>query len=191
MVRGSPKFGFFRQALPIVWFGACILGFAWLTTYELTPGKATPACTKLASGANGYTLAVYIHPLCPCSGATLAELQKLLNDCDQVSARVYFVKHEALSYDLQKTRIWQSAAALPRTELIVDAKGESCRSMKVETSGQTILADKDGQVLFAGGITGARGHIGNNLGSQAVRNLVNGSSQSVRRTPVFGCAIFN
>jgi hypothetical protein len=45
--------------------------------------------------------------------------------------------------------------------------------------------------MFQGGITGARGHEGDNAGQAAVIELVAGGRPSVRQTRVFGCALGN
>jgi hypothetical protein len=51
------------------------------------------------------------------------------------------------------------------------------------------LYDGSGKLVFQGGITGSRGHVGDNNGAEAVLAFVNSKAVSVRVTPVFGCAI--
>ena len=48
-----------------------------------------------------------------------------------------------------------------------------------------------GELLFSGGITGSRGHAGQNSGEDAVIALVNGHSLPLTHSHVFGCDLFN
>jgi hypothetical protein len=45
--------------------------------------------------------------------------------------------------------------------------------------------------LFKGGITASRGHSGDNLGRDAVIDLVTSGVASASSTPVFGCSLQN
>ena len=47
------------------------------------------------------------------------------------------------------------------------------------------------RLLFSGGITVARGHAGDNTGRGAIEELIDGETAVSRRTPVFGCALYN
>lgn len=179
-----------RGALAVVWFGACTAGFSLLSQYALTPGKAAPSGGRLAAPRDGYLLSVFIHPLCPCSQATLSEMAVLLGQCPSLSAELHFVKHHKLTYRVQDTALWQEAIRLPRTRLVVDADGGRASSLGAATSGQAFLADKNGDMIFSGGITGARGHAGDNMGSRTIRELAGGGSRSATN-PVFGCPLFD
>jgi hypothetical protein len=44
--------------------------------------------------------------------------------------------------------------------------------------------------MFSGGITGSRGHSGDNAGRSAIVSLVNGESTETAETFVFGCSLF-
>ena len=50
--------------------------------------------------------------------------------------------------------------------------------------------DARGALLFSGGITGARGHAGDNAGRRAIVALLNRSPARSRATNVFGCSLF-
>jgi hypothetical protein len=58
------------------------------------------------------------------------------------------------------------------------------------TSGQTVLYDNEGALLFSGGITGARGHAGDNAGRTSLVELLNRGAAGRSRTSVFGCPLF-
>ena len=57
------------------------------------------------------------------------------------------------------------------------------------TSGQTLLFDRDGDLIFSGGITGGRGHSGDNAGRDAIVSLVESGESTLDETPVFGCSL--
>lgn len=180
-----------RTVLLAAWFILSLAGFAGLSIYELTPGKGSAVQAHLPSTSTRYLATVFVHPLCPCSEATLAELASLLTSCPELSAELYFVKHESLDYQLQESRLWKLASAFPRTKLIVDDSGHRAKALGAATSGQTFISDASGGMVFAGGITGARGHIGANIGSSRVERAVKGNLVKQESTPVFGCPIFN
>ena len=57
------------------------------------------------------------------------------------------------------------------------------------TSGQVFLYGTSGELLFSGGITGSRGHEGDNAGRDAVESLLD-RRNAPAHTPVFGCSLF-
>ena len=56
------------------------------------------------------------------------------------------------------------------------------------TSGHALLFDRDGRLLFRGGITPARGHEGDNFGASAIAARLAGRPARAE-APVFGCPI--
>jgi len=60
-----------------------------------------------------------------------------------------------------------------------------------ETSGQTLLYDERGTLAFSGGITGSRGHAGDNAGRASLLALINRSDADRRGSSVFGCPLFS
>ncbi len=63
-----------------------------------------------------------------------------------------------------------------------------------QTSGQVFLYDKSGDLMFQGGMTSSRGHVGDNDGLNALLGIIIGSMPAHARpahAPVFGCAIYS
>ena len=60
-----------------------------------------------------------------------------------------------------------------------------------ETSGYVLLYDTHGKLLFKGGITGSRGHAGDNAGESAIVALLEGEKPVLTRTKVYGCSLLN
>jgi hypothetical protein len=108
-----------------------------------------------------------------------------------LSAYVLFLKPSGFSDGWEKTDLWQSAAGIPGVKPIVDDDGVEARRFHATTSGQTVLYDAEGRLLFSGGITLARGHAGDNAGRSAIVSLVNAKIAEQAETPVFGCPLFD
>jgi len=73
----------------------------------------------------------------------------------------------------------------------VDVDGVEARRFGVATSGSTLLYDAAGNLLFLGGITGARGHSGDNAGMSAVLAGIRTGCADPDQTPVFGCSLLD
>jgi hypothetical protein len=72
---------------------------------------------------------------------------------------------------------------------VVDEGGREARRFGASVSGQTVVYDQGGRLRFAGGITGARGHAGDNAGRRQVMRQLASSAGAGGATPVFGCEL--
>jgi hypothetical protein len=109
----------------------------------------------------------------------------------RLTAYVLFLKPAEFSDNWEKTDLWQSAASIPGVRPIIDYDGVEASRFHATTSGQTVLYDAEGHLLFSGGITIARGHAGDNAGRSAIVSLVNAKVAEQTETPVFGCPLFD
>jgi hypothetical protein len=109
----------------------------------------------------------------------------------RLEAYVLFLKPAGFADDWEKTDLWQSAAGIKGVKPIVDYDGVEAHRFHAQTSGQTVLYDAEGRLLFSGGITVARGHAGDNAGRSAIVSLVNAKIAEKTETPVFGCPLFD
>jgi hypothetical protein len=71
-----------------------------------------------------------------------------------------------------------------------DDGGGEARAFGVATSGQTLLYDSRGALVFNGGITGSRGHAGDNAGRAALIALIGRAPTDRSGANVFGCPLF-
>lgn len=74
-------------------------------------------------------------------------------------------------------------------KMVDDVEGKEAARFGAETSGHVMLYDKASRLIFSGGITGARGRIGDNPGARAVIAHLMGNSNERAGSPTFGCLI--
>ena len=108
----------------------------------------------------------------------------------RVSANVVFVRPKGFAEDWEKTDLWTSAALIPGVTVSSDDDGSEARRFGSQTSGQVVVYGTNGRLLFSGGVTAARGHSGDNDGSNSIIARLTGNGLSVEQTPVFGCPLF-
>jgi hypothetical protein len=186
----------FLPALVVVWISALVVGFWRLSTYENKPGRAAsapqqwPVSAKLGLNSNTLTLVMLVHPKCPCTRASIAELARLLaRGHGKIRAYVLILSPREFSMDWAKTDLWSSASAIPDTTVLIDPDGQVAQVFGATTSGQTLVYEPGGRLVFSGGLTASRGHSGDNLGEDAIVDIVNGRKTDVRNTRVFGCPL--
>ena len=177
----------------ILWLCAVGAGLWILWSYENAPGNAGrspaswPVGTAIPRSAGHAALVMFAHPRCPCTRATIGELALLMTRCQGlVTAHVLFFKPADFADEWAKTDIWESAAAIPGVDVMCDAGGNDARRFHATTSGQTLLYDTKGRLIFRGGITGARGHSGDNAGRSLIVALLTRGSADRAETSVFG-----
>jgi hypothetical protein len=187
------------------WFLVCILWLvaagagAWVVAnYDSTPSASgeTPQQWPVASQVDFQhtepVLVMFAHPECPCTRASIGELNRLMAQCaGKVAAHVVFIEYDDLPKDGTQGALWKSAASIPGVQVRRDLEGHEARLFGAEASGYVVLYDSKGGLLFKGGITSARGHAGDNAGENAIIALLSGREAPLAQTPVFGCGLLD
>jgi hypothetical protein len=180
-----------------LWLFMIAVGVGALWSYESTPGSGAaapglwPAASRIKPDTHRATLVMLAHPHCPCTRASIGELARLMTQAQgRVTAYVLFVKPQGFSDEWVQSDLWESVAAIPGVTPVLDDGGTEADLFHAETSGQTVLYDAAGNLLFRGGITSARGHAGDNAGRTAIVSLLTSEEPEERDTPVFGCPLF-
>jgi hypothetical protein len=173
-----------------------VIGFLILAQEEFTPVKASPQVAIFPSNcafqlvADKPTLVLFAHPHCPCTRASLRELDGLLGQTqNRVSAIVVFTIPDGVSAGWEKGDLWNAALTIPGLRVIRDPGGREAHRFDVQGSGHVLLFASSGQLLFSGGITASRGHEGDNAGLTAVVSFILAGHAAVSQTPVFGCSL--
>lgn len=185
-----------RLVVPL-WLLLIAIGGTLLWRFETRPGPSVgpayrwPATSQLATQSNRPTLVIFAHPQCPCTRATLSELDRVLARVgDRVETHVVFVRPGGVAAGWEASDLWTAAKAIPGVQVEVDEHGAEAKRFGAVTSGHTLLYS-DGQLQFSGGITGARGHAGDNEGEDALVAFLTTGRSNRTSTPVFGCSLLN
>lgn len=186
-------------ALPfvgLVWLGIVGVGFGKVLNHEWMPGKpgAPPEVWPIESGIQrtpgGYTLVMAAHPRCPCTRASLGELAWVMaRHPGRTRAYVLFLSPPDASDAWTDTDLWRIAREIPGVVALADDEGRAAKRFGAFTSGQTMLYDPDGRLVFRGGLTASRGHSGESQGRDAVVSWIAGGPQRGSAAPVFGCSL--
>jgi hypothetical protein len=136
-------------------------------------------------------LLIFAHPGCPCTGATLGELEALLQEtATKAAVTIIFSTAPGADAASDETALSRRAETIPAVTVRRDIDGIEARRFGAKTSGFTLLYSADGQLLFRGGITDGRGHSGANIGRSAVTALLRGDRAETTSTYVYGCPLF-
>ena len=169
-----------------------------LLRYENKPGpvgktpETWPYDSHIARQSGHATLVMFAHPHCPCSSASVGELNRLLTRCQQPTAvHILFVRPNEVSDSWTETSLRKSAEAIPDADVQIDPASEEARRFGAVSSGYVALYSAEGHLLFSGGITDGRGHAGDNAGENVVVTLLNGYEAGLKHTPVYGCSLYS
>jgi len=77
----------------------------------------------------------------------------------------------------------------PTSRSPVMQEGAEAARFHATTSGYVLLYDVNGKLRFHGGITGSRGHSGDNAGRSAIEAILMGGLAETKQTFVFGCPL--
>jgi hypothetical protein len=181
----------------LLWGVVIAAGVLYLMNYAYTPGPQLGAAAiwpddaSLPRAEGRPTLVMFVHPRCPCSGASIEELHRLVvNSHESAVTLVVFVRPPGVDVGWEHARLWDQAASIPGVQLHVDSLGVDARRFGATTSGQTYLYDAAGHLLFRGGITSSRGHVGESLGRLALEQVFHGESPTCTSSSVYGCPLF-
>ena len=189
-----------KQILVLVasslWLCAIGTGFLFLLHYERIEGPRSraparwPEQTTLARTVDDYTLVLFIHPKCPCSEASLSELAVLVTRHPSLKSLVVFVKPDGVPAGWENSSNWEHAARIPGVRAIVDVGSKEAGLFGARTSGEILLYDRAGKLVFSGGITPGRGHEGDSPGLASIDALLSEDlGRRLKVAPVYGCPL--
>jgi hypothetical protein len=112
--------------------------------------KLFPRSSAVRLVSDKLTLVLFAHPHCPCTRASLHELDGLLAETqNRVSVTVVFTIPDGVPADWEQGDLWNSATRIPGVRVIRDQGGGEAHQFDVEGSGHA----PSGKLLFSGGIT--------------------------------------
>jgi hypothetical protein len=180
----------------LMWILVIVGGMRVLLRYETVSGSAGdppgvwPVTSRIQRIPGLPTIVVMGHPRCPCTRATIGELALIMTRLNnKVHGVVVFVRPQGTPDGWDDTDVRRSAAAIPSVTVMTDLDETEADLFNAQVSGQTMLYDTTGKLLFRGGITAARGHSGDNAGRSTIISFVTDGAAQPNRTPVYGCAL--
>jgi hypothetical protein len=165
--------------------------------FEFTPARRSgvsetwPQAADYQRGARG-TLVVFLHPQCPCSRATLSQLDRLRLAASEHDVTFHAIFSGDPEMEQEPSSLVKSARGLTGVATHLDSQSASARSFGALTSGEAYLYDAAGNLVYHGGLTPSRGH----EGSCPSLDFLNGwlrdkptSTAPALSGPVFGCEL--
>lgn len=186
----------------VTWIAALACALGLLTRYKLIAGAAAsteatwPEDTHLVAKPGIPTVLLFAHPRCPCTRASLTEFRELMSDFEgRVSATVVFMRPDGTPIAWEKSDTWKQANEIRGVTVLTDEGARETQRFGVKTSGHVVAYGPSGELIFAGGITASRGHVGENAQLAELRErLERVVTVHERRTasvmtsgPVYGC----
>ena len=112
------------------WAIGLVSGFSLIVSHNFATGNVSsapiewPDGINLESDANHPTLLVFIHPQCPCSSATIGELERLLADVNQqVKCTILMVCPSDHVDQWMKSKNTERSKSIEGVQIVVDVDG--------------------------------------------------------------------
>lgn len=174
-----------------------IVGVRVLLAFDHAPGAVRAVPTRWPSGsvinppAARPQLVVFVHPFCSCTVASINELARLLarQTPEHPAPAIEFFFYRPRKSEWGANTLWEKTEQLPGAHARWDDDGSEARRFGARTSGYALLYSPRGELLFQGGLTGARGHEGDNYGIERLAASLGSGQPASKPTPVFGCAL--
>lgn len=187
-----------------LWTVAILGAVFGLGAYKLQPGASPadsperwPEGTVLRREPGRATVVMLAHPHCPCTRASVGELAALMSRLGpRAIAFALFVTPSEMPAGWERTDTWEAASAIPGVTVVADRDGELAERFGATTSGHTVVYAAGGRLLFRGGITPGRGHMGDSEGRSRIVALLDPrpgpgepGAEPLAEAPTFGCAL--
>lgn len=178
----------------VLWSAAVIAGIQRIWSYESTPGEQSsvpatwPGSSLVSVDRERATVTMFVHPLCSCTRASLIELREALDTMDRSPAVwIVLMSPQGIVKDWNEHTA-AIAQRVPEATIVTDKEGKEANMFGASTSGHVVLYGRDGRLMFSGGITAGRGHVGVNQGRRDVIAAVRGGDRG-HEHPIFGCGL--
>lgn len=179
------------------WMALCATGMWQLSAHAAGPGASGPVMTQLTSDVavqlhwshEQNLLVLAAHPQCPCLAASLDELDAVLATDATMTVRILVFEPSV------RQPGWDASArdllfgGWPNGTVVIDKDGKLAAKLGATTSGHISLFQCNGDLSFAGGITGSRGHRGDNQNRRALQQALSSPADEPCRTLVYGCPL--
>lgn len=178
----------------VLWGAAVVVGIQRIWSYESTPGEPSsvpaiwPGSSLVSVDRERATVMMFVHPLCSCTRASLIELRETLDTMNRAPAVwIVLLSPQGIVEDWNE-HTSAIARRIPEATIVTDVEGKAAHEFGASTSGHVVAYDRDGSLMFSGGITEGRGHVGNNRGRRDLIAALRGGDRA-HEHPIFGCGL--
>lgn len=148
----------FSLALCGLWMAGLVVAIGAMSAHKATPRAAVqpyienwPTASRLVRDGRSPTLIMFAHPYCECTRASLAELRELMPRLEgKVRSYILFAQSEGKPAARSENRIL--AESIRGVTVVDDEAAREADRFGATTSGQVMLYDTGGRILFSGGI---------------------------------------
>jgi hypothetical protein len=176
-----------------------LAGMWVLTRFDQTAGpvgaapEGWPASSAIKRLNDRPEILVFAHPFCSCTDATLDELAQLSmrRKPGAATPAIKVLFYRPRKSDWVANDLWKKAQSLEGASVAWDDEGLEARRFGARTSGTTLIYSPEGKLLFRGGVTGSRGHQGDNFGLDSLTESLASNRPTHLASRVFGCALGN
>ena len=183
-------------SITVIWLTLFATAYYVLLQYDFKSSDSKlskiPRATQLPISKQGPTLIAFLHAKCPCSRASINEIDRLLTSHGKDLKTIFvFSKEKDLELAwIQESELYKKAQKMS-VEIIIDPNNSEAKVFKAQTSGKVFLVSPKQEILFQGGVTASRGHEGNNSGITAIQKILAGKNSQIDFQPSFGCLIYS
>jgi hypothetical protein len=164
------------------WGSAVAWQFHSAMSYEATPGERSVKSVKAEAGQKSRVVVV-VHPECPCTKATLAQLREIVaRQGASLDATVLVANEGEQAGSSENERI---ARSIPGVQVRLVGAGAP-ETLGAKTSGEAFYFDQSGKLVYHGGLTEGRGVERPSPGAYC---LINSKGLSKKDGEVFGCPL--
>lgn len=184
--------------IALVWAAAVAVGVCLHAGAESSPSDGgggphvLPPIAALKTPPGVPLIAMALHPRCPCSPASVDELEALAGRSFQPVTVVVLVSTPAQDSEEWDEAFDRISGKLSSMRVIKDRAGAIAASLGMHASGATLIYDSAGRLVFSGGLTLARGMAGANPAAIEAMKRAGCSEAALpvdTHSPVFGCRL--
>ncbi|WP_428386726.1 hypothetical protein [Mucisphaera sp.] len=186
----------------MVWLLLVATGWAALNGYMSEAGDVGvvpgvwPVGVVEGLDDGGLRTLVFLHPHCPCSVATLATVKEVWGEEGAGALVIVVVDLGEGDPGWRGTGLVRDALGVDGAEVVFDEGAEIARRFGALTSGHVLVYDGAGALVFSGGVTPWRGHVGPSGGKRSLRLLMAGAGDGTAEVTevgasaeVYGCPL--
>ena len=185
--------------LTIAWITLTGIGAFALLRHEFdgvsvvdAPAQWPEALGAFNPSGRDLTVVMAIHPDCPCTRASIEQLDRLLTRYPDAVQAIGLISDrvDGEAETLRQTDYWRRLDRMAGARPVRDVAGHWAKLLGAPVSGTVAVYDAGGALRFQGGLTASRGHDGPSRALSMLSAWAEGASfpESVS-LPAFGCAL--